>query len=309
MAVSSMFRGTSHWMKQNLPAPMFDGTRGGIQKFGEVTARVRLLPNFIVVGAQRSGTTSLYRMLASHPAVLRPTMAKGIGYFDLNYDRGMRWYRAHFPLALNGRRRYEGVERTVFESSGYYSFHPLAAERMGRDLPGIKLLMMLRDPVERAYSAHRHELMRGFETEDFPHALDLEADRVSGEAERIVAQPGYDSFHLRHHAYMGRGRYAEQIRRIRDAVGGSNLYLLDADAFFADPRDEFAALQDWLGLPQWQPAHVKAENAQPRSPMEVALRQQLMDYFDPYDRDLVELLNRVPSWRRLEWGNVPTTHS
>ena len=98
-------------------------------------------------------------------------------------------------------------------------FHPLAGERIRRDLPGVKLLVLVRDPVERAYSAHAHELARGYETEPFERALELEDQRLAGEAERIVAQPGYLSHSHQHHAYLARGRYADQLERLDKLLG------------------------------------------------------------------------------------------
>jgi len=291
-------RAVTKQAKQLLPDSLVDRLRRAVHGFGTLTAAARMQPDFIVIGAQRSGTTSLYRLLSQHPQVVRPTAAKGIGYFDLNYDKGTRWYRGHFPLALTARLSTGGREPKTFESSGYYSFHPLAAERIAKDLPGTKLVMMLRDPVERAYSAHRHESARGFETEDFETALDLEESRLEGEGKRLVAEPNYRSHSHRHHAYLGRGRYAEQVRRIRQAVGESNLYLMDADDFFADPVGEFARLQQWLGLESWTPPSVPAENAQPRSPMDPLLRRQLREHFEPADAELGRLMGRTPSWRR-----------
>ena len=106
----------------------------------------------------------------------------------------------------------------TFESSPYYMFHPLAAGRIARDLPGVKLLVLVRDPVERAYSAHAHELARGFETEPFERALELEDERLGGEAERITADPAYLSHSQQHHAYVARGQYADQLERAGGAV-------------------------------------------------------------------------------------------
>ncbi len=144
--------------------------------FGRLTSRARMTPEFLIIGGQRCGTTSMYRTLAQHPNVLKAVKHKGIHYFDTDYQRGMDWYRAHFPLrrTADAVERRTGVRPLTFESSPYYMFHPLAAERIARDLPGVKVLVLLRDPVERAYSAHAHELARGFETEDFETALDLE---------------------------------------------------------------------------------------------------------------------------------------
>ena len=91
-------------------------------------------------------------------------------------------------------------------------YHPLAAGRIGRDLPGVKVLVLLRDPVERAYSAYKHEFARGFETETFERALELEDARVQPELERMIADPTYQSDSYRHHSYRRRGQYAEQLR-------------------------------------------------------------------------------------------------
>ena len=147
---------------------------------------------------------------------------------------------------------------------------------------------MVREPVERAYSAHRHELARGFETEEFEQAVALEEERLAGEVERILADPTYESFHHRHHAYLARSRYSEQVERFIDALGPDRVYVVDADAFFIDPDAEFDRLRAWLGLPEWKPQKVEQWNARPRSPMDPALRERLERHFEPYDARLAE---------------------
>jgi hypothetical protein len=270
--------------------------RRSLDQWGKLTSRWRLRPSFIILGAQRAGTTTLYRVLSEHPAVVRPTVSKGIGYFDLRYARGPRWYAGHFPLTRMARRQH-GPGAAAFESSGYYLFHPLAAERIARDLPDVRVVVMVREPVERAYSAHKHELQRGFETEEFEQAVALEEERTAGEAERIVADPSYVSFHHRHHSYLARSRYSEQIDRYIDALGPDRVYIVDADVFFADPAAEFERLRSWLGLPEWAPSKVEQWNAQPRTPMTPELRERLDRYFEPYDARLAEQMGRAPSWR------------
>lgn len=272
--------------------------RAGAMALGQATVRWRHPPDFLVVGAQRSGTTTLFRLLSEHPGVNRPVVSKGIGYFDLNYLRGADWYSAHFPIR---RSRLVGDERRVplaFESSGYYLFHPCAAARIARDLPEVKVVAMLRNPIDRAHSAHRHESARGFESEDFATALRLEPDRLKGEEARLLADPAYTSFEHRHHGYLGRSRYAEQLERYVRHLGRDRLYALDADLFFADPVGEFLALQRWLGLPEVPPrTAVGRWNSQPPARIDVGLRRDLEDYFRPHDEALTELLGHVPSWR------------
>jgi Sulfotransferase domain len=267
---------------------------------GRLTGPARMLPGVLIVGAQRCGTTSMYRTLSQHPAVLKAVLHKGVHYFDMNYERGLGWYRAHFPLRASARRasRVAGERALTFESSPYYLFHPCAAERIARDLPDVKLLVLVRDPVERAYSAHAHELARGFETQPFDRALELESRRLSGEAERMASDPGYLSRSHQHHAYRARGRYAEQLDRLERAVGADRIHVVDSGDFFAKPEPVYDAVLDFLGLASRGYPDFDRHNARPRSPMPDSLRAELTSYFEPFDRKLTRWLGQDPSWRR-----------
>lgn len=278
-----------------LPTGAVRLAKGAVLGWGRLTSGRRVVPSFLVVGAQRSGTTSLFRALSEHPDVFRPTVSKGIGYFDVNYRRGWRWYRGHFPLEASVRRR-AGGRGQCFESSGYYSFHPLAAERIAADLPDVKVVMMVRDPVERAFSAWKHEHRRGFEQLEFADALARESERLDGEVARILADPAYESYEHRHHAYRGRSRYAEQVERFQAALGADRVYVLDADRFFADPRAELDALLDWLGLRR-VPVDVGRWNATAPSALDESLREALRADFEESDAALERLTGRKPSWR------------
>lgn len=266
---------------------------------GERTASLRMLPAFVLAGAQRCGTTSLFRALIAHPAVLQPVFHKGINYFDVGYDRGFDWYRGHFPLRARGRLAARGGhEGVTFDASGYYMYHPHAAERLGRDLPGIKVVVMLRDPVERAYSAYRHEFARGFETETFERALELEDDRVEPELQRMLAHPGYASYSHRHHSYRRRGQYAEQIQRLHDHVGRDNVHVVDSQAFFTRPEEEYGRLLEFLGLARHLPATFDRWNARPGSEISDRARQLLDRALQEPDQRLEDILGAPPSWRR-----------
>lgn len=267
---------------------------------GRLTRRARMLPAFLIVGAQRSGTTSMYRTLSQHPAVLKAVWHKGVHYFDTDYARGLGWYQAHFPLRGLARRatRAAGTAPVTFESSPYYMFHPLAAERIRRDLPGVKLVVLLRDPVERAYSAHAHELARGYETEPFARALELEPSRLAGEVERIMADPGYVSHAHQHQAYRARGQYVEQLERLASQFGRDRMHVLDSSDFFTDPEPAYKAVLEFLELPQLGDPAFERHNARPRSPLAPDLQERLDDYFRPFDERLTRWLGQVPSWRR-----------
>jgi hypothetical protein len=258
---------------------------------GRLTAPARMLPGFLIVGAQRCGTTSMYRALSAHPGVRKAVLHKGVHYFDMNYDHSLTWYRAHFPLRT-------GAAAMTFESSPYYLFHPLAGARIAADLPGVKLIVLVRDPVERAYSAYTHERARGFETESFERAIELEPDRLRGEADRIAAEPGYLSHSHQHHAYLTRGQYAEQLDRLEALVGRARIQVIDSGDFFTKPEPVYDRVLDFLHLDHAGYPAFEQHNARPRSPVSSSLLTRLDDHFVSYDQQLTRWLELPPSWRR-----------
>jgi hypothetical protein len=285
-------------LKQRSPLAIKRLGRRAYTPVGQATAGFRLMPTFILAGAQRCGTTSLYRALLTHPAVLSAAYHKGVNYFDVNYERGMDWYRGHFPLNLTGALRTRGTDESpvTFDASGYYMYHPLAAGRIGRDLPGIKVLVLLRDPVERAYSAYKHEYRRGFETESFERALQIEDERVQPELERMVADPSYQSTSYRHHSYRRRGLYAEQMDRLAKAVGRDNLLAVESERFFEHPEEEYARVIRFLGLTPHQPDRFDRWNARPGSEMPVGARDFLMRAYGDQAPMLAPFFERPPTW-------------
>ncbi|WP_440068204.1 sulfotransferase family protein [Streptosporangium sp. OZ121] len=269
---------------------------------GRLTSGSRVLPSFLIIGAQRCGTTSLYRVLSQHPLVLKPVLRKGVHYFDTAYDRGLSWYRAHFPLRASASRlaRRYGCRPQAFESSPYYLFHPLAGPRIARDLPGAKLIVLVRDPVERAFSAHAHELARGFETErSFARAVRLEEERLAGAEEALIASPHSTNLAHRHHAYLARGRYAEQLARLEPLVGRDRLLVLDSGRFFAEPDLVYDRVLAFLGLPHLGDPVFERHNTRARpGPMSRKLRRELTAHFAEQDTLLTSWLGAEPSWRR-----------
>lgn len=280
------------------PEPLARLGRRAYAAMSTATAPLRMEPGFLLIGAQRCGTTSLFRALADHPLVVPPTFRKGVNYYDLNYHRGPQWYRAHFPVAEIARRRAaRHGDPVAFEASGYYIYHPCAMERVARDRPAMKLVVMLRDPVERAFSAYKHELARGYERESFERALAFEDDRLAGEAERMRADPAYESFAHRHHSYRHRGHYAEQLERVFGLFPRAQVHIIDSAGYFARPAEEYRRLLAFLGLPAFQPAFT-ADNARPGPPMGSGVRRMLEEYYVPHDERLVALLGCPPTWSR-----------
>jgi Sulfotransferase domain len=286
---------------RRVPAPVKRLAHLGSRSYGQLTAPARMLPAFLICGGQRCGTTSLYRALAAHPAVLKAVLHKGVHYFDTEYHRGPRWYRAHFPSQRAAARvaRRCGVPAQTFESSPYYMYHPLAAGRLARDLPGVRLVVLVRDPVERAYSQHAHELARGFEREEsFTRALELEERRLRGEEDRLRADPAYRSHSHQHHAYRARGEYARFLIEMARQVGPERIHVVESERFFTEPGPAYDGVLDFLHLPRLGHPEFARHNARPRgAPMDPGLRAELTAHYAPYDERLAAWLGRPPVWR------------
>ena len=263
------------------------------------TSSLRSLPDFLIIGAQRAGTTSLFRYLAAHPNVVPPSLNKGIHYFDTqNFGRGPDWYRSHFPTDAYRAwtRRRTGGDVLTGEGSPYYVFHPLGPERIAGVLPEAKLILMLRDPASRAYSQYQHEIARGFETLPFEEALEREEERLAGEEERMLSDHTYESFGLMHHSYVARGRYAEQIRRWWAWFSADRLLVIDSKRFFADPDAGFQAVLEFLELPPHSLPAYRQLNAHSYGRMSDRASTILRSRFAEPNRDLVALLGREFSW-------------
>jgi hypothetical protein len=262
------------------------------------TAHLRVTPDYLIAGAQRCGTTSLQQYLIQHPDVTPPGVLKGIHYFDTNYDKGLDWYRSHFPSRMaRSRRERSGGRMVTGEASPYYMFHPLVPERIARDLPDARVIVLLRDPADRAYSHYLHEVRRGFEDLSFEEALDREPARLAGEEERMRRDPSYASFAHQHHAYAARGRYIEQIERIVKHLGEDRLLVLGSEQFFAQPDVVYREVLRFLGLSPFTPAEFEAQNANVyRDPLPPRLRARLDAQFAEANSRLFDFAGHDFGW-------------
>jgi hypothetical protein len=259
------------------------------------TASLRMLPDYVIVGAQRAGTTSLYKYLTEHPDVGRVRLGKGVHYFDTNAGRSMEWYRSHFPVDP-AKIPFRTRPTHVGEGSPYYMFHPECPRRIHEALPGVKVIAILRDPVERAHSQWVHETARGFETLPFDDALRAEEERLEGQ-EALLVEPTALSFEHQHHSYVARGQYAPQVQRLWDVFGTDRTLVLSATQLFADPANTYAKTLSFLGLSPHD-ATYEVHNARSYSRLEPATEAWLSERFAESNERLVQMLGPEFDFRR-----------
>jgi hypothetical protein len=269
--------------------------QGSRDAMTETTWQVRLIqrgpsrpPEYLIIGAQKAGTTSLHAWLAEHPRVRIPRV-KELHFFDHRPHGELSDYVCEFP------DRPDGV--LSGEATPYYLFHPLVPARVQRALPDIRLIVMLRDPVERAISHHNHETELGHEVLDLRTALAREETRLAG-AEDQLRSSGRCFAH-QHYSYVSRGLYLEQLERWWQVYDRSRIHVCLSEQLFADPRGELARICVFLGLEPHAPAALRPRNVRPHDAAPADVVAALRERFAEPNRRLAEALDRDLGWARL----------
>ncbi len=261
----------------------------------------RPAPDFVIVGAQRCGTTSLFRALAKHPAMMSNVLdAKGVHYFDTGYDKKLSWYLSHFPSKSDRDAHAASVGQTPIagEASPYYMFHPAGASRMHKAIPDTKLIVLLRDPVKRAISHHLHMVWEGHEkVEDLDEALDLESTRLQGLDAALLADPTLISRTHQHFSYMARGHYAGQLERLFEHFDRSQVLVMATETLTENPESNLAKIQEFLGIKVDPEIHLEKRNASDRFHPRQDTVERLSEVFVESNRRLGDLLDVELPWR------------
>ena len=270
-----------------IPEPARKVVRNAVWTYGRATARWRPLPDFLVLGAQKAGTTALYAYLRWHPGITGPSW-KEVSFFDRHWWRGEGWYRGQFPLRSGGQ--------IVGEASPSYLFHPLAPERARTLVPDARLIALVRNPVDRAYSQYQHAVALGREPLSFEDALAAEDERTRGEVDRLVADPRAFSGAWWDHTYVARGRYAEQLERWLRVFPREQLLVVVTEELGAAPGETYAASLGFLGAAPYTLAQYPRVFDRDYAPMAPGTRAALAATFAEPNRRLEELLGRSFGW-------------
>ena len=257
-----------------------------------------MVPDYLVIGVKRGGTTSLAEYLFQHPDVLPPYVPKGPRYFDVNYGKGWKWYTTHFPTEATARRHRErtGVRPVTGDSSPYIIFHPLALERVRLHLPNAKLVLSLRDPVVRAWSQYNYEVKRGFEDLDIHAALDAEPERLRARRTGSVRTPRTSAKPTGTTPTSLGVTTPSSSRHLRDLFPPEQVHVLVAEDLFAEPQATYDALTDFLGLPRAPLTDPRAFKANTYEPLPDDVRAPPGGLLRRAERGAVRLLGRRAHW-------------
>jgi Sulfotransferase domain len=250
------------------------------------------LPDFLIIGTEKGGTSTLYWTLCQHPHV-EPATKKEVHFFDSHrwFEKGVGWYRSQFsaPTWRDGRKVITG------EATPYYLLHPFSPGRASTTVPDAKLIALLRNPIDRAYSAYRQRVKRGQESLSFEEALEVEEERTSGELEKMLADETYHNRVYPWYAYRARGIYVDQLKRWHEHFDPDQLLVLKSEDYFADPIGLVGRVHAFLGLPK-SDIVIESRKKRPYQPMDPATRRRLEGFFKPHNRRLYEYLGVDFGW-------------
>lgn len=281
---------------------------GAFRILGSATASRRPMPDFLLIGTKRGGTTSLYYDLLKVPQIVplfpsarylpKANETKGVHFFDSNYHRGLRWYRSYMPTERSRERAQRRIGRPVIvgEASPYYLFHPLAAERAHAAVPDAKLLLLLRDPVQRTYSHWKERRRSNAEPLDFDAALAAEEGRLAGEEQKLIDDPRYYSYAYEQQSYVAQSRYVRALRRWADLYGMERILVVASEEYYSDQPGTVARVAQFLGVDGSSVAAGARMNAAPGEKLSPELQSRLSALFTEDNAQLEEMIGRSLPW-------------
>ena len=291
------------FLRNNLSNKNKQLLRQGLRCYPLSTSRIRTLPDWLVIGAQKSGTTSLYFYLMQHPqnCFALPDI-KEPQFFNKHYNKGINYYRSHFPLrSLEFLRSLRLSQYQTREATPEYLFHHFSPARAYQLVPNAKLIVVLRNPVERAYSHWNMIRTKGqrVETLSFEDAVDAETERIQPEYEKMLADPINFSWSgpLEWFSYVERGKYVDQIENWLKYFPKDQILILKSEDFLAEPQKNYFRVTQFLGLKPYEKIDFGTTQVGTyKSKMPSGVREKLVETFKPYN----ERLQKYVDWS-IDW--------
>jgi len=264
--------------------------------FYAMTSPLRILPNIIVIGVVRGGTTSLFHYLSQHPCIAKSAYDE-LGFFDTNYELGLNWYRSMFPTKLTKRlieKKYGHF--MTFDVTPFYIYNPNAVQRIQNILPHAKIISILRNPVDRAYSNYHLGVRSGNEKRSFEDAINFEIKTIQDNENR---QRNTDYFEqMIGKSYLVRGFYAEQLQTWMNKFPKEQLLVISSEDLARKTIETLQTVFDFLKLPDYKIKNLTRKNEAKYPSMNQNTRKTLIEYFRPHNENLYSLLGRRFDWDR-----------
>lgn len=240
-----------------------------------------LSPNFIIIGVQRGGTTSLYSYLIQHPQILSP-IKKEMDFFSWNYQHGLDWYLSHFPPQIPSGNFLTG------EASPSYIHHLDAPQRLFQCFPETKLILLLRNPIDRTLSHYHHWRQLNWEYRPLEMVIENEIKHLENSSENFISEePGN---------YIAYSLYLKFIRKWRELFPPEHLLILPSEDLYQNPSLTLSKIYEFLELSPYPLPEYPNINPGNYFPISDSLKTTLKEYFKPHNQDLEIYLDQQFHW-------------
>lgn len=284
-------------MKRNLPSSLIKKSkfyrlvRNPKNLIFFLSATLRPLPNFLIVGAAKCGTTSLYNYLIKHPNVIE-AHNKELYFFDRYYPYGLNYYRANFPIIFHKKNSEKLV---IGEAAPTYLHHPLTPSRIKKHIPKAKIIILLRNPIERAYSHYQMEVKLGYENLTFEKAIEEEQKRIEGEEEKMQKNSFYYSYKRQVYSYITSGIYVNQLENWLKLFPKEQILILNTEEFSKNTSKVYSEVLAFLNLSKLT-LDFEKYNKGNYSEISSETRIKLSEFFEPHNQKLYSLINKNFNW-------------
>ena len=251
-----------------------------------ITATSRVLPKFLIIGGVRCGTTSLYYDICKHPSVEKAAYDE-IGFFDDNYHLGIDWYRSMFPTEkkMNKIQKETGFCVTG-EDTPFYIWNKSAIEKIKNLIPEIKLIVILRNPVDRAYSNYHLSVREGNENRSFKDAIRNDIKFINYKKHNHEELTNFDF----KKSYIAKGLYYDQLINWFNTFDKKQISIVFTEDLRDNPEDTMQTIFKFLQLPFFSIKKYEKQKMSDYNDMEKEIRMELSRYYESYNEQLFELI-------------------
>jgi tetratricopeptide (TPR) repeat protein len=246
-------------------------------------------PKFIIFGAPRCGSTSLYNYLTNHPKII-PALEKEIKFFNDNFTAGIDWYKSHFPPLPQGKGFLTG------EASIDYIAYPKVPKEIFNLFPDIKLIAVLRNPVDKAISQFHHWTKLGLEQKYFKEIIASEIDLIQ---EIVQSNSTKVKKEANQQTYLLGSVYIYFLKNWLDLFPKEQFLIIRSEDLFSKPVETMNQIYKFLEVPKFELANYKVYNSRSYSPSDEDTYKKLTEFFRPYNEQLEDYLGR-----KLDWNNA-----
>ena len=256
------------------------------------------LPDFLIIGTAKSGTTSLFEHLIKHPSIF-PPLAQQPNFFTTHYHKGESWYRCYFPSIIT-KNLTQNIKKQKFltgEASTQYYWYPHAVKRVKSLLPNAKIILLLRNPIDRSYSQYQMEFSKGNdELSSFEDAIELENERIQDEYEKMLQDENYYSKKYTIQSYITKSIYVNYIEEWLKYFPREQFLFLNSEEFNSDTSKVYKKTLNFLEISEIDFKNYEVFRAAKYSEMNPSTRKKLSEFFKPYNEKLYKLIDQNFHW-------------